>query len=87
MSLASKQMNVALKQKIRIVAADPWLDWLLTQPVLWLGTLLAIVSVADGFRNSILFWLDFRWSPAWLLTQHIDPWATICPAIPLIASC
>ncbi len=69
-------MNVSLKQKARMVAADPWLDWLLTRPVLWLGTFLAIVSVADGFRNSILYSLDFQWSPAWLLTRHIDPWAT-----------
>ena len=55
---------------------DPWLDWLLAKPVLWLGTVLALISVADGIRNSILHSLDFQWSPARLLTQHIDPWAT-----------
>ncbi len=75
MTIASKYMSVASKQKVQVVA-DPWLDWLLTRPVLWLGTLLAIVSVADGVRNSILHSLDFQWSPAWLLTRHIDPWAT-----------
>ncbi len=54
---------------------DPWLACCLT-PVLWLGTLLAFISIADGFRNSILHSLDFQWSPARLLAQHIDPWAT-----------
>jgi hypothetical protein len=55
---------------------DPWLDWLLSLPTLWLGTILALISIADGLRNSILHSLDFQWSPARLLTQHIDPWAT-----------
>ncbi len=55
---------------------DPWLDWLLARPVLWLGTLLALISVVDGVRNSILRSLDFQWSPARLLTRHVDPWAT-----------
>ncbi|HVC90116.1 MAG TPA: glycosyltransferase 87 family protein [Acidobacteriaceae bacterium] len=55
---------------------DPWLGWLLSPPVLWLGTVLALVSVVDGIRNSILRSLDFQWSPARLLAQHIDPWAT-----------
>jgi Glycosyltransferase family 87 len=55
---------------------DPWLDWLLSLPALWVGTVLAILSVADGVRNSILHSLDFQWSPANLLAQHIDPWAT-----------
>ncbi|MHB2006503.1 MAG: glycosyltransferase 87 family protein [Acidobacteriaceae bacterium] len=55
---------------------DPWLDWLLSLPALWLGTILALISIADGIRNSILHSLDFQWSPARLLTQHIDPWAT-----------
>ncbi len=54
---------------------DPWLGFLLARPVLWLGTLLALLSVADGIRNSILHSLDFQWSPAWLLAQHVDPWA------------
>ncbi len=48
---------------------------MLLPPVLWLGTLLALVSVADGVRNSILHSLDFQWSPARLLARHIDPWA------------
>jgi len=51
------------------------LGWLLSRPVLWLGTLLALVSVADGIRNSILHSLDLQWSPARLLASHIDPWA------------
>ncbi len=55
---------------------DPWLDWLLSLPVLWIGTVLAFLSVADGIRNSILHSLDFQWSPARLLAQHVDPWAT-----------
>ncbi len=55
---------------------DPWLDWLLSLPALWLGTVLALISTADAIRNSILHSLDFQWSPARLLTQHIDPWAT-----------
>lgn len=55
---------------------DPWLDVFLSKPVLLLGTLLALISVVDGIRNSILHSLDFQWSPALLLTQHIDPWAT-----------
>lgn len=55
---------------------DRLLRWLLSFPALWAGTLLAAVSVADGFRNCILHSLDFQWSPARLLTQHIDPWAT-----------
>jgi hypothetical protein len=41
-----------------------------------MGTLLALLSTADAMRNSILHSLDFQWSPARLLTQHIDPWAT-----------
>jgi hypothetical protein len=55
---------------------DPWLDWLLSLPALWIGTVLAFLSVADGIRNSILHSLDFQWSPARLLTHHIDPWTT-----------
>ncbi|MGC1784563.1 MAG: glycosyltransferase 87 family protein [Acidobacteriaceae bacterium] len=55
---------------------DPLMRFLLATPVLWLGTLLAFISIADGFRNSILHSLDFQWSPARLLAQHIDPWAT-----------
>lgn len=50
-------------------------DWLLARPVLWLGTLLALLSVADAVRNSILHSLDFQWSPARLLAAHVDPWA------------
>lgn len=57
------------------MAADPWLDWLLTRPVLWLGTLLALASIADGVRNAILRSLDFQWSPVRVLTRHVDPWA------------
>jgi hypothetical protein len=55
---------------------DPWLDWLLSLPALWLGTILALISIADGTRNSILHSLDFQWSPARLLAHHVDPWAT-----------
>ncbi len=54
---------------------DSWLNWLLSKPVLWLGTLLALISVADGIHNSMLHSLDFQWSPARLLAQHLDPWA------------
>ena len=64
-------------------AGDPVLDLLLARPVLWLGTLLALVSVADGIRNSILYSLDFQWSPARLLTRHIDPWAVYLAGDPL----
>ncbi len=53
---------------------DPALRWLLARPVLWLGTLLALLSVADGVRNAMLHSLDFQWSPARLLILHIDPW-------------
>ena len=55
---------------------DPWLDWLLSLPALWVGTVLAVLSIADGLRNSILHSLDFQWSPAHLLAHHLDPWAT-----------
>jgi hypothetical protein len=55
---------------------DSSLDWLLSRPALWLGTVLALVSMADAFRNSMLHSLDFQWSPVRLLVQHIDPWAT-----------
>jgi len=55
---------------------DRWLDWLLSLPALWIGTALAILSVADGIRNSILHSLDFQWSPARLLANHVNPWAT-----------
>lgn len=72
-------MKVSSTQKMPPVAAgsEPGLGlgWLLARPVLWLGTLLAAISVGDGFRNSILHSLDFQWSPARLLTRHIDPWA------------
>jgi hypothetical protein len=51
-------------------------DWWLARPLLWFGTLLALISVADGVRNSILRSLDFQWSPARLLVQHVDPWTT-----------
>ena len=54
---------------------DRWLGWLLSRPALWLGTVLAFISVADGIRNGILHSLDFQWSPVRLLSQHIDPWA------------
>lgn len=55
---------------------DPWLDWLLSLPALWTGTFLALLSIADGIRNSILHSLDLQWSPARLLASHVDPWAT-----------
>jgi len=55
---------------------DSWLNWLLSLPALWAGTVLAFLSLADGIRNSIRHSLDFQWSPARLLAQHIDPWAT-----------
>ncbi|HZC43869.1 MAG TPA: glycosyltransferase family 87 protein [Acidobacteriaceae bacterium] len=55
---------------------DRWLNWLLSLPVLWTGTILAFLSIADGIRNSILHSLDFQWSPARLLAHHVDPWAT-----------
>ncbi len=55
---------------------DRSLEWLMSRPALWLGTVLALLSTADAFRNSILHSLDFQWSPARLLAQHIDPWAT-----------
>jgi hypothetical protein len=55
---------------------DRWLDWLLSLPALWMGTVLAFLSVADGIRNSILHSLDFQWSPVCLLAHHVDPWAT-----------
>ncbi|MGA9957538.1 MAG: glycosyltransferase family 87 protein, partial [Acidobacteriaceae bacterium] len=55
---------------------DSWLDWLLTLPVLWMGTALAFLSIANGIRNSIQHSLDFQWSPARLLAHHVDPWAT-----------
>ncbi|HTU51577.1 MAG TPA: glycosyltransferase family 87 protein [Acidobacteriaceae bacterium] len=55
---------------------DRWQDWLLSLPALWIGTVLALLSIADGIRNSILHSLDFQWSPARLLAHHVDPWAT-----------
>jgi Glycosyltransferase family 87 len=55
---------------------DPWLHWLLSLPALWIGTVIAFLSVVDGIRNSILHSLDFQWSPARLLAHHVDPWAT-----------
>ena len=55
---------------------EPWLDWLLSLPSLWMGTVLAFLSIADGIRNSILHSLDLQWSPARLLAHHVDPWAT-----------
>jgi hypothetical protein len=55
---------------------DPWLDCALSLPVLWIGTILALLSIADGIRNSLLHSLDFQWSPAHLLAVHVDPWAT-----------
>jgi hypothetical protein len=55
---------------------DRWLDWLLSLPALWVGTVFAALSIADGIRNSILHSLDFQWSPACLLARHVDPWAT-----------
>jgi hypothetical protein len=58
------------------VNLDPWLDWLLSLPALWIGTILAFLSIGDGIRNSTLRSIDFQWSPARLLTIHIDPWAT-----------
>jgi hypothetical protein len=73
-------MNSSETETPRIVEqggdGDPWLDWLLSLPALWVGTVVAILSVADGIRNSMLHSLDFQWSPAKLLAQHIDPWAT-----------
>lgn len=54
--------------------SDRWLNLFLRPPALWLGTLLALASVADGVRNSIRHSLDFQWSPARLLAQHVDPW-------------
>lgn len=55
---------------------DPFFRWLLSPVSLWLATLLALLSVADAIRNCILHSLDLQWSPARLLAQHLDPWAT-----------
>ncbi len=54
---------------------DLLLRVLLSLPVLWAGTLLALLSVAAAIRNAALRSLDFQWSPARLLAQHLDPWA------------
>lgn len=65
------------KQAVRIAAnatPDRLISFLTSNAVLWFGTFLALISAADGVRNSILHSLDFQWSPAWLLTRHIDPW-------------
>ena len=53
---------------------DPVMRLLLSLPVLWLGTVLAALSVIDAMRNAMLWSLDFQWSPLRLLTRHIDPW-------------
>lgn len=65
------------KQAVRIAAnatPDRLISFLTSNAVLWFGTFLALISAADGVRNSILHSLDFQWSPARLLTRHIDPW-------------
>lgn len=67
--------SLKIKKQQALDEDDALLRVLLSQPALWLGTLLALVSVADGFRNAMLHSLDFQWSPARLLAQHIDPWA------------
>lgn len=73
-------MNPSENQTARAVESgtrpDPWLDWPLSLPALWIGTALAFLSIADGIRNSLLRSLDFQWSPARLLAHHLDPWAT-----------
>jgi hypothetical protein len=73
-------MNPSENQTPRAVESDqrhdPWLAWMLSLPALWMGTVLAFLSVADAIRNSILHSLDFQWSPARLLAHHLDPWAT-----------
>ncbi len=56
--------------------ADSWLNGIAGRIALWLGTVLASVSVLDGFHNCVLRPLDFQWSPARLLAAHIDPWST-----------
>ncbi len=61
--------------RVSAVPKDVWLQWLGAAPVLWAATLLALISVADALRNSMLYSLDFQWSPARLLAQHLDPWA------------
>ncbi len=69
-------MSASLNETSETMQPDPWLSWLLSRPALWLGTLLACISMAEGIRNAVLRSLDLQWSPARLLTQHIDPWAT-----------
>lgn len=73
MNASENGINTATEPSER---PDPWQRWLLSRPALWAGTLLALSSVADAIRNSILHSLDFQWSPARLLARHIDPWAT-----------
>jgi hypothetical protein len=53
---------------------NPLLRALLTLPALWAGTVLALLSVADGMRNAVVRSQDFQWSPTRLLTRHVDPW-------------
>ena len=73
MNPSENQTRLAVERGHR---SDRWMDWLLSLPALWMGTALAFLSVADGIRNSVLYSLDFQWSPAHLLATHIDPWAT-----------
>ena len=73
MNPSENQTRLAVERGHR---SDRWMGWLLSLPALWMGTALAFLSVADGIRNSVLYSLDFQWSPAHLLATHIDPWAT-----------
>jgi hypothetical protein len=55
---------------------DGWLDWLLSLPVLGVGTIVSFLSVAVAMRDMARDSGAFQWSPARLLGQHVDPWLT-----------
>ncbi len=44
----------------------------------------ALVSLAVASEQAVHASRDFQWTGAWLLAQHIDPWATALKAKPLV---
>lgn len=62
-------------EKVDCRQPDRLLEILTTTPVLMLGSLASLVSIAAAIRKTILYGLDFQWSGVRLLLQHRDPWA------------
>ena len=63
---------VSVDERASVLPESPRLRWL----ILGVLALMAAVSTTVGIREALVHGIDFQWSAARMLGQHIDPWKT-----------